>query len=66
MAREIATMTYTVTKAFDYLTEGRSYTFRQCGKQYVDVRRIDGSGIGTYLRTWQFKQAIERGWLVAA
>lgn len=56
----------TVIKAFDYLTADRSYDFTPCGKRTVDVRRIDGSGIGTYLQAWQFKQALANGWLVAA
>jgi len=56
---------YSVVTAFDYLTAGREYDveFRSNSKS-VDVRRTDGSGIGTYLPVWQFKQAIGNGSLV--
>ena len=57
---------FQVIKAFDYLTAGREYDFEWCAEKrggYVDVRRTDGSGIGTYLQHWQFKQALANGLL---
>ena len=57
---------FQVTRAFDYLTAGREYDFEWCAEKrggYVDVRRTDGSGIGTYLQHWQFTQALANGLL---
>jgi hypothetical protein len=56
---------YTVVREFDYLTAGRTYDFETRSKsRYVDVRRIDGSGIGTFLQMWQFKRALADGSLM--
>lgn len=55
---------YTVVEAFDYLTAGREYDFEFCPERRncsVDVRRTDGSGIGTYISHWQLKQALANG-----
>jgi len=64
MARKIksTTVRYLTVREFDYLTEGREYdvTLRE-GSKYADVRRTDGSGIGTYLQMWQFKAALANG-----
>lgn len=55
---------YEVVREFDWLTAGRTYDFsRASNSSYIDVRRIDGSGIGTYLRSWQFAQAIANDWI---
>lgn len=56
---------YRVVEAFDYLTAGREYDFEFANEgprnRYVDVRRTDGSGIGTFLQMWQFKSALANG-----
>ena len=60
---------YQVVRTFDYLTAGREYDFEWCPEKrncYVDVRRTDGSGIGTFLQHWQFKAALANGSLVPA
>lgn len=57
---------YLVVEAFDYLTAGREYDFEYCPAKRncsVDVRRTDGSGIGTFLQHWQFRKALTDGQL---
>lgn len=67
MARKIEkTKTrFQVVREFDYLTAGREYDFEYANEgprnRYVDVRRTDGSGIGTFLQMWQFRQALANG-----
>lgn len=66
MARKVqrTKVRFIVTSAFDYLTAGREYDFEWCAEKrggYVNVRRTDGSGIGTYLQHWQFKRALADG-----
>jgi len=64
MARkvQITRARYSVAREFDYLTAGREYdTTIRAGSKYVDFRRTDGSGIGTIVQMWQFKQALANG-----
>lgn len=70
MARKTAkTKTrFQVVREFGYLTAGREYDFEYSTEGskrggYVDVRRTDGSGIGTFLQMWQFRQALANGLL---
>lgn len=57
-----------VVKAFDYTTAGREYdvTPGRTSKASVDFRRADGSGYGCYVPAWQFRQAVNDGWVEAA
>lgn len=61
---QITKARYRVVRAFDYLTAEREYDFEWCPAKrncYVNVRRTDGSGIGTFLQHWQFKAALANG-----
>ena len=66
MTKPVITKTrYAVTKAFDYVSADRQYDFEvRSNSKYVDVRRTDGSGIGTILQMWAFKRALNDGSLV--
>ncbi len=47
---------------FDYLTGGREYRMTtRDGSRFVDFRRNDDSGIGTYIPAWQVKHGFARG-----
>lgn len=69
MARKFETTKarYTVVRAFDYLTAGRSYDVEtRSNSKRADFRRTDGSGIGCYVPMWQFKRALANGSMVSA
>ncbi len=68
MAKQTITKArYMTVTAFDYLTAGRPYDVEtRSNSKHADFRRIDGSGIGCYVPMWQFKQALAKGWLIAA
>lgn len=65
MAQRTRTTTrFAVVRAFDYVSADREYDFTTTdGSRTVDVRRTDGSGVGTYVAAWQFKQAVSNGWV---
>lgn len=57
---------YTAVRDFDYLTAGRTYDVEvRSNSKYADFRRIDGSGMGTYVQMWMFKRAVADGSIVA-
>ena len=59
------TTRYRVLRDFDYLSAGRVYSF-SFGKCWINVRRVEDPETGTFIRPWQFRQALERGWIAAA
>ncbi len=65
MAKATVTTTrYAVRRAFDYVSADREYDFAtRSNSRTVDVRRTDGSGVGTYVQMWQFRQAVAQGWV---
>mgnify|MGYP001568995914 CR=1 FL=1 len=64
---QITTARYNVLADFDYLTAGRTYDVEiRSNSRDVDFRRTDGSGIGCYVRRFEFNRALAAGLLVEA
>lgn len=62
--RTVTTTRFAVVRAFDYVSADREYDFTTVSNsRTVDVRRTDGSGVGTYIPMWMFKQAQAKGWV---